>query len=184
MKYSVEIIIDKKALTETYFPILLASATRSKRDMSRLISVLLLWIGGIIIGTLSIVLYIKKAVGIEILIIAIFTTLLPVLVDSLTMRWRNIHKQISVQKKKYGVDTMHRRAEFFEDSFTWKNQENGEQLVVPYSAIKKVFETKNFLNLTDNKCVYGVAKNGFREGSVNDFRAFIQEKISENNNKK
>lgn len=183
MKYRVETMIDKKALTETYFPILYLSVTRSKQDMRRFLFVLLFWSGGIIIGVLSIILYIKKVIAIEIFIFAIFTTLIPVAVDSLTMRWRNTHKQIGVQKKKYGVSVMHRTAEFFEDKFTWKNEENGEQLVIPYSAIKRVFETKNFLNLTDNECVYGIAKNGFREGSIDDFFTFIQEKIRENSEK-
>lgn len=179
MKYRVETMIDREALTETYFPILWVSVTRSKQDMRRFLSVLLFWSIGIIIGVLSIVLYIKKVIAIEVLIFAIFTTLIPVAVDALTMRWRNTYKQIGVQKKKYGVSVMHRTAEFFEDKFTWKNEENGEQLVISYSAITKVFETKNFLNLTDNECVYGIAKNGFCEGSIDDFRTFIQEKIRE-----
>jgi len=81
--------------------------------------------------------------------------------------------------KKYGSPALHINTEFYELSLAQSLREDEEQLVCDgYSSVKELVETENLFLLRHGKNqYYFVAKNGFRVGTADQFRSFIEQRI-------
>jgi len=81
--------------------------------------------------------------------------------------------------KKYGSPALHINTEFYELSLAQSLREDEEQFVCDgYSSVKELVETENLFLLRHGKNqYYFVAKNGFRVGTADQFRSFIEQRI-------
>jgi len=81
--------------------------------------------------------------------------------------------------KKYGSPALHINTEFYELSLAQSLREDEEQFVCDgYSSVKELVETENLFLLRHGKNQYNfVAKNGFRVGTADQFRSFIEQRI-------
>lgn len=180
MKFRNVSFLDKKAIRESFFPAVIAQA--------RLGSMLLTCFE--ILLMLAFVWWCFFRVGIVtiryIYIFAIPFTILLLILFPIIIRENTAREKMKEIKKGFGAEAAQRTAEFYELSFVWKQAETKNEQIIVYTSIRKIFETKNYFNIIagTGTGLYTIAKDGFLIGNANDFRAFIQEKISENNNKK
>ena len=81
--------------------------------------------------------------------------------------------------KKYGSPAIHINTEFYELSLAQSLREDEEQFVCAgYSSIQELVETENLFLLRHGKDqYYFVAKNGFRVGTADQFRSFMEQRM-------
>lgn len=183
MKYCVNSVLGKRFLTEIYYKDIRLTITTSKRDRRTFILSLFTNFVQIVLGIISIIFYSKKLISLNLFIYCMLLTFVYVLLEVSTLRWRFVRKQIGRYKEDFGVSVAHRTGKFFEDHFTWKNEENGQEQIIPYTSIRHIYETKNYYALHVNENIYGVEKASFCKGSADDFYTFIQRKINEHKEK-
>lgn len=85
--------------------------------------------------------------------------------------------QTSIQNE-YGVNALHLRTEFYELTLAQTLLENDTLTDAGYSAISQIKETEHLFLLHNGKQKwFFINKEGFRVGTPEEFRTFIQSKI-------
>lgn len=176
MIFKNESYLGKKAIRESFFPAIIAQERLGSMFLTCLEMLLLLafvWWCFFKVGIVTIRYIYMFAIPFTSLLLVIFP---------LTIREHTAREKMKEIKKEFGADVAQRTAEFYEHNFVWKQAETENAQVIAYTSLRGFFETKNYFNIFagTGTGLYTLEKNGFIVGTADDFRAFIQEKISEN----
>lgn len=80
--------------------------------------------------------------------------------------------------QKFGTTALHLTTEFYPNSLAQSMEEDGSLVTEGYSAITEIKESDNLFLLRFNKQSYFfVYKYGFKKGTADEFRRFINERI-------
>lgn len=178
MKFKNQTTLDKKLIRETYFPSVSARKNIGALCSSFFAMFLFLAFVWWCLNWLDLI------TSEHFYIFAIPATLSLLILFPLSLRESHAKHRVKEIRAISGKESATRTAEFYEDHFVWTSSETGNVRTVAYSSLHKFFETKHYFNFVEGVGLYSIAKDGFTVGTADDFRAFMQEIVDENNRKK